>query len=97
MQAGIQFDDRDFFRRRFNAEELKDLLGDRSPRTIFNFKAATFKKSGIDEASLADEDLTRMLVEEPRYFRRPIVVVDGKMHAGTNAKKLGQELGFELA
>ena len=38
-----------------------------------------------------------MLAQEPRYFRRPIVVVDGRLLAGTNAKKLGEELGFEVA
>lgn len=72
-------------------------MGSESPREIFNFKSATFKKSGIDEASLSDADLLAMLAEEPRYFRRPIAVVDGKLMAGTNAKKLGEELGFEVA
>jgi arsenate reductase-like glutaredoxin family protein len=35
-----------------------------------------------------------MLVEEPRYFRRPLVGVGGRLLVGTNAKKLGEELGF---
>ena len=36
----------------------------------------------------------RMLVEEPRYFKRPLVVLDGRLLPGTNAKKLGEQLGF---
>jgi arsenate reductase-like glutaredoxin family protein len=63
---------------------------------VFNFKSATFKKSGLDEASLSDEDLAGMLVSEPRFFKRPLVVIDGRLMAGTNAKKLGAELGFEV-
>lgn len=72
-----------------------ELLGEESPRAVFNFKSTTFKKSGLDEASLSDEDLTGMLVSEPRFFKRPLVVIDGRLLAGTNAKKLGAVLGFE--
>jgi len=72
------------------------LLGDESPRTIFNFKSTTFKKTGIDETSLSDADLLGLLSEEPRFFRRPIAVVGGRIFAGTNAKKLGEELGFDI-
>ena len=53
-----------------------------------------FKKSGLDEASLSDADLLGLLTTEPRYFKRPLVMIDGRVHAGTNAKKLGEELGF---
>jgi arsenate reductase-like glutaredoxin family protein len=74
---------------------LTELLGEESPRAVFNFKSAAFKKSGLDEAGLSDDDLAGMLVSEPRFFKRPLVVIDGRLMAGTNAKKLGLELGFE--
>lgn len=70
------------------------LLGGDSPRTLFNFKSAAFKKSGMDETSLSDDELLDLLAGEPRYFRRPMAVIDGKLLAGTNAKQLGAELGF---
>ena len=73
------------------------MLGEESPRAVFNFKSVAFKKSGLDEAALSDDDLARLLVEEPRYFKRPMVVIDGQLMAGTNAKKLGQALEFEVA
>ena len=75
---------------------MADLLAGESPRTIFNFRSVAFKKSGMDEASLTDADLARLLVENPRYFKRPLVAFDGKLTAGANAKKLGQDLGFEV-
>ena len=61
---------------------------------MFNFKSVAFKKSGMDPERLTDDRLFELLVEEPRYFRRPLVVIDGQLMAGTNAKKLGAELGF---
>jgi arsenate reductase-like glutaredoxin family protein len=96
LQAGIQFSDRDFFKQRFLAQELEELLGEESPRAIFNFKSMTFRKSGLNETALTDDDLLRLLVEEPRFFKRPLVVIDGRLQAGANAKKLGAELGFEI-
>ena len=35
-----------------------------------------------------------LLVEEPRYWKRPVAVVDGKLMAGANAKQLGAARGF---
>ncbi len=61
---------------------------------MFNFKSVAFKKSGLAGDALSDDQLFEMLIGEPRYFRRPLVVIDGQLHAGTNAKKLGAELGF---
>ncbi len=61
---------------------------------MFNFKSQAFKKSGLDEASLSDDDLLRLLSGEPRYFKRPLVVVDGKLLAGVTARQLQSELGI---
>ena len=38
--------------------------------------------------------MLELLVEEPRYWKRPVAVVDGKLMAGANAKQLGTALGF---
>ena len=73
---------------------MRGLLGSESPRTVFNFKSAAFKKSGLAETELPDDQLADLLVEEPRYFKRPMAVIDGRLIAGTNAKRLGDELGF---
>ena len=35
-----------------------------------------------------------LLVEEPRYWARPVAVIDGTLMAGANAKRLGAALGF---
>ena len=35
-----------------------------------------------------------LLIEEPRYWRRPVAVVDGELMTGTNARKLSEALGL---
>lgn len=64
---------------------------------MFNFNSLTFKKRGLEPSNLSDEDLMSLLIGEPRFFKRPLVVINGQLHAGTNAKKLGLQLGFAVA
>ena len=35
-----------------------------------------------------------LLVDEPRYWKRPVAVINGRIVAGANAKTLAAELGF---
>lgn len=87
-------EERDFFKQPFSADEVRSLLDGESPRVLFNFKSQAFKKSGLVDGALTDDDLIRLLSEEPRYFKRPIVVASGKLLAGATAKQLQSSLGI---
>lgn len=85
-QAGIEFIQHDFFKSTLDAGSIRQLLAGESPRVLFNFKSVAFKKSGLSQ-DLSDEQLIELLSEEPRYFRRPVLVVDGKIYPGVNVKQ----------
>ena len=69
-------------------------MGGEPPSVLFNLRSATFRKSGIDQESLTEERMLELLVEEPRYWKRPVAVVEGRLIAGANARQLGLVLGF---
>ena len=69
------------------------LLGGQSPRDVFSFRSPTFKASGLDPDALTGDQLIDLLVDEPRYFRRPVAVVDGRLVAGASERVLADMIG----
>ena len=84
----VQLEDRDFFRNPFSEEELRSLLGDRSPTEIFSWKSPSFKKLGLDADALAGDDLIRLMLEEPRLIRRPLIATGGELIVGSDKRAL---------
>ncbi len=77
-----------------NRDEIVQLLNGEPPSALFNPRSQALKKAGIDPASLSEEQMLELLVEEPRYWRRPVAVIDGRLIAGATAKTLAAELGL---
>ena len=71
------FTDRDFFRDKFTAEELRALAGSRPIADLFSAKSPSVKALGLDPASMSDAEMLEWMVQEPRLIKRPILVVDG--------------------
>ena len=91
-QEGIEVEERDFFKAPFSEDELRALLGDVPPSDVFSWRSPSVKKLGLDKDALTDDDLVRLMVEEPRLVRRPLLEVGGRLVVGTvkNAATLAQ-------
>jgi arsenate reductase-like glutaredoxin family protein len=92
-QAGVTMIDRDFFAEPFTEESLRTLLGGTPARDAFAARSPTVKKLGLDLDTLSDDELLRLMVEEPRLIRRPIVVIEGQLIPGATEKSLAGLLG----
>lgn len=83
----IPFTYREYTRDPLTAEEIRSILGklDMGPRDVLRSRDA--KKAGID-ASVADDALIAMMVENPRLLQRPIGVRDDRAAVGRPVENL---------
>ena len=92
-QKGIELDERDFFQDGFTEDELRALIGDRPVSGYFSYNSPSFRKMGLDRDQLADDQLLKMMVEEPRLVRRPLIQIGDDLVVGTDKKAMSQVFG----
>ena len=90
MQKGVELDERDFFQDRFSEGGLRGLIGDRSPAEFFSWNSPSFKKLGLNRDELRGDQLIRLMAEEPRLVRRPLVQVAANLIVGTDKAAMEQ-------
>ena len=89
-QKGIELEERDFFQERFSEDELRALIGNRSPADFFSWNSPSFKKLGVSRDALDDDRLIELMVGEPRLIRRPLIQVGNDLIVGTDKKAMEQ-------
>jgi len=92
LQKGVELEERDFFADRFSPDELRRLIGNRSPSEFFSWNSPSFRKLGASRGSLDDDQLIGMMLHEPRLIRRPLVLVDDELIVGTDKESLSKAL-----
>ena len=88
----MELTERDFFRRPFSEQELRELLGEQSPAEAFAWRSPSFKALGLAPDGLSDDDLLRLMIQEPRLIRRPLVQVGKRLIIGADLKALDKAL-----
>ena len=89
----MEIEDRDFFKETFSEAELRELLGDRPVRDVFSFRSPSFKAMGLDPSAITDDEMVRLMLEEPRLMRRPIVEAGSELVIGADYAALEGMLG----
>ena len=87
-QKGVELDERDFFRDPFSQEELLGLIGDREISGFFSWNSPSFKRLGLNREYLDDDQLIRLMAEEPRLIRRPLIQMGDVLIVGTDKKAM---------
>jgi len=88
LQKGVEVNYRDFFKNPFSRTEIENLLQGKPVSEIFNFRSPSFKKTGLQEGALTDDELMELLLNEPRFIRRPVVRIDRNVYFGANSNVL---------
>ena len=92
LQEEIKFEERDIFLNPLNETDISELFGNGSASKIFSNRSPSVKKMGINPDSLTEVEMIRLMSQEPRLIKRPIVVLDGVIFAGINENSLKEEL-----
>lgn len=83
-----EFAERDFFRQKFSAEELRALAGPWPIAGLFAARSPSVKKLGLDPPRMSKEEMLEWMLKEPRLIKRPLVKVDGELLVQPNARQL---------
>ena len=75
--------EREYFRDPFTEEELRQVIGDRPASEIFSRRSPSFRKLGLDADKLTDSEMVKLMLEEPRLIKRPIVRWGDNLIAGS--------------
>ncbi|MDE2860759.1 MAG: hypothetical protein OYI31_07030 [Chloroflexota bacterium] len=89
----IDVEERDFFKDRFDADELRGLLSGIRVADAFAWNSPSFKDLGLPAAELDEDRLLELMVQEPRLIRRPLVSLKGRLVIGASQKALEEALG----
>ena len=88
LQKGMEVEERDFFKESFTEAELTELAAPVGLSELFARRSPSLKKLGLAGAELDDAEMLRLMLEEPRLVRRPLVKVGDKLLVGANLKNL---------
>jgi arsenate reductase len=92
----VPFVRRDYFKEHFTVEELRALLHEigLTPRDVLSRRSRSYKARVSDRlASLTDDDLLHLIVEDPTLLRRPLAVRDGRAVVGFDRAGLTELAG----
>ena len=89
-QDGTELDERDFFKDGFTESELRELLGDTDPADVFSWRSPSARKLGLDRDTVTADELIRLMLDEPRLIRRPLINVNGQLIVGTDKKAMAE-------
>ena len=92
-ENNIEFEERDFFKDRFDADELRGLLSGVSVSNAFAWNSPSFKDLGLTASDLDDAKLLDLMLQEPRLIRRPLVSVEARLVIGASQRALEEALG----
>ena len=95
-RAGVPIVERDYFKQPFTEQELRALLGDRPAADYFSWRSPTARTMGLaaKRSSLSNDDLIKLMLEEPNLIKRPLFDVDGELVPGFDppARKRREQL-----
>ena len=88
----VQLDERDYAKRLFSVDELRNLFEGADPRDYLNPKSPAFKAMGLRGKTLTSAAALRLMTEEPNLIKRPLVILGRTIIAGFDRDRYREAL-----
>lgn len=96
MLAGkdLAVNERLYFKQKPSVEEVRELaaLLPGGAKELVSTRSRRYKELGLAERSLTDAEWIELLAAEPGIWRRPVIIRDGRVVIGYDAKQLDELL-----
>ena len=92
MQAGLEVADRDFFKDTFTEAEIRELGAITGISEIFARRSPSLKQMGLAGQELTDDQMVRLMLQEPKLIRRPLMRIGNRLIAGGAASAVAEAI-----
>ena len=90
----VDFVERDFFKDPFTEVQLRQIIGDYAIADFFSSRSPSFKKLNVELNSLTENDMVKMMLEEPRLIKRPLIRFGEKLIIGNKKSEIDELTNF---
>ena len=90
MQNGVELEERDYFKEPFTEAEVREMAAIVGVEQVFAKRSPSLKKMGLAGQELTEDEMVRLMLQEPKLVRRPITRVDNRLFVGGGASVLDQ-------
>ena len=82
MQSGAQISERDFFKETLSEEETREWASLVGIEQIFARRSPSLKQMGLADKELSADEIVRLMLQEPKLVRRPMMRVGDQIMVG---------------
>ena len=82
LQKGLAVSDWDFFKDALSEDEVRHLASLAGTENIFARRSPSLKKLGLADKELSDDEMIKLMLQEPKLMRRPLLKVGDKIMVG---------------
>ena len=87
----LEITERQYFKQKPTVDEVRAIaaLLPNGARQMLSTRSRRFKELALEGKELSENELIKLLAQEPGLWRRPIVITGGKAVVGFDAQALG--------
>ena len=88
MQNDLEINERDYFKESLSEEEVREMAAMAGIDQIFARHSPSLKQLGLAGQELSEDEMVRLMLQEPKLVRRPMMRVGGQLFVGGGAAVL---------